>query len=115
MKRSSAKKASKHSTIRKNGESSVYDLSPARLFSRPIFGVYGLLSLAYVTPLGDVSCLRLILGSHAITEPLTGTSNMPDSGGGRIGTFQVVQRPKSSVIAPVFSIGLNGYRGAKPA
>ena len=54
-------------------------------------------------------------GSHAITEPLTGTSNMPVSGGGRIATFQVVQGPASSLIAPVFSIDLNGYRGAKPA
>jgi len=40
---------------------------------------------------------------------------MPVSGGGRIGTLQVVQGPKSSVITLVFSIDLNGYRGARPA
>jgi hypothetical protein len=56
-----------------------------------------------------------MVGSHAIREPLSGTSYMPVSGGGRIETFQVMQGPKSSMITSVFSIDLNGYMGARLA
>ena len=66
-------------------------------------------------PVHDTSCLRLILAPRETREPLTGTPKMPDSGGGRIETIQVVQGPESSVIAPVFSSNLNGYMGARPA
>lgn len=63
----------------------------------------------------DISCLRLRHGSRAIREPLSGTSYMPVSGGGRIETLRVKQGPKSSMIASVFSNDLNGYMGKRPA
>ena len=53
------------------------------------------------------SCLKIVSGSCAIREPLSGTSHMPESGGGRVETVVVV-RTGQKLDRPRLSHVLNG-------